>query len=379
MVNAEKKLIQGNEACSIGALLAGLTFYAGYPITPSTEIAEYMAKVLPARGGVFIQMEDEIASIGALIGASLAGAKALTATSGPGFSLMQEGIGYACMTEVPCVIINVMRGGPSTGLPTQVSQSDVMQARWGTHGDHEIIVLCPNSVEECLHMTIRAFNLAEKYRTPVILLLDEVIGHMRENITIPAEGEIEVISRVHPTVPPEWYKHFEITPTGVSPMANLGEGVRYHVTGLSHDELGFPESRPNAIAAMMTKMHDKIENHRHDIMEIEEIMMEDANCAILAYGSVSRAAEKAVQLARKKRIKAGLVRLKTLWPFPDHLLEKALKEVEVILVPELNMGQMVREVERIRHSSSQRIYSLQRYDGELMNPTEILNRLREVR
>jgi len=377
-VNGESRLIQGNEACSIGALIAGVRFYAGYPITPSTEIAEYLARELPKQNGVFIQMEDEIASICALIGASLAGYKSLTATSGPGFSLMQEGIGYACMTEVPCVIINVMRGGPSTGLPTNVAQGDVMQARWGTHGDHEIIVLCPNSVYECLTMTVRAFNLAEKYRIPVIVLLDEVIGHMRENIVIPKEEEIEVIDRVQPTVPPEWYKHFELTPTGVSPMANIGEGVRYHVTGLAHDELGFPESRPNFIAAMLDKMHNKIEHHRRDIVEIEEFMMEDATCAIVAYGSVSRAAEKAVLMARKKRIKAGLVRLKTIWPFPDHQIGSAIKDLEVVLVPELNMGQVVNEIVRVSTHST-RVYGLSRIDGELITPIQILDRLREVK
>ncbi len=373
------RLVQGNEACAIGAIKAGVRFFGGYPITPSTEIAEYMARELPKIGGVFIQMEDELASMGAIIGASLAGLKSMTATSGPGFSLMQENIGFACMIEAPCVIVNVMRGGPSTGLPTKVSQGDVMQARWGTHGDHEIIALCPNSVEETLYMTVRAFNLAEKYRTPVILLLDEVLGHMRENIVIPDDNELEIIDRVQPTVPPEWYKHFEITPTGVSPMAELGSGVRYHVTGLAHDELGFPESKPNAIAAMLDKMRKKIEQHLTDIVDIEVKYMDDATCAIISYGSVSRAAERAVLMARKKRIKAGYIRLKTLWPFPDNLIEKYIKNVDTVLVPELNMGQIINEINRVNKFSSTRVYSYNRYDGELITPTEILNKLREVR
>jgi len=378
-VSNKTRLVQGNEACAIGAIKAGVRFFGGYPITPSTEIAEYMARELPKIGGVFIQMEDELASMGAIIGASLAGLKSMTATSGPGFSLMQENIGFACMIEAPCVIVNVMRGGPSTGLPTKVSQGDVMQARWGTHGDHEIIALCPNSVEETLYMTVRAFNLAEKYRTPVILLLDEVLGHMRENIVIPDDNELEIIDRVQPTVPPEWYKHFEITPTGVSPMAELGSGVRYHVTGLAHDELGFPESKPNAIAAMLDKMRKKIEQHLTDIVDIEVKYMDDATCAIISYGSVSRAAERAVLMARKKRIKAGYIRLKTLWPFPDNLIEKYIKNVDTVLVPELNMGQIINEINRVNKFSSTRVYSYNRYDGELITPTEILNKLREVR
>ncbi len=370
------KLIQGNQACALGAVAAGCHFFAGYPITPSTEIAEIMAQELPKYGGRFIQMEDEIASISAIIGASIAGSKSMTATSGPGFSLMQESLGYASMAEVPCVIINVMRGGPSTGLPTKVGQADVMQANWGTHGYYFPIVLCPDSVKECFNVTIRAFNLSEKYRTPVIVLSDEVIGHMREMITLPDPSTIERVERAQPNVPPEWYKHFQITPDYTSPMANFGQGYRFHLTGLNHDEFGFPTADNEEIVKKLDKLRKKIERHKDDIVEIKEFKLDDARVMIVAYGSVAMAARQAVMLARKKRFKAGLFQPVTLWPFPDEQLKPRLKKADLVIVAELNQGQILGEVKRVCQDHT-KIVGLNRYDGELMTPEQILQKIRE--
>ena len=309
-------LLQGNEAMVEGALAAGCRFFAGYPITPATEISEAMSWRLPALGGTFIQMEDEIASMGAVIGASLAGVKAMTATSGPGFSLMQENLGFACMAEVPCVIVNVMRGGPSTGLPTHVAQGDVQQARWGTHGDHPIIVLAVATTRDCFAVTVQAFNLSEKYRTPVIILSDEVVAHTREKILLPPPREIEVVDRVRPTVPPEWYIPYEDTPRGVPAMAPMGSGYRYHVTGLVHDVRGFPTERPDEIEPFLNRLFRKINQHYADINLVEEYLAEDAEVLVVAYGSVARSAKRAVRDARERGVKAGLIKLITLWPFP---------------------------------------------------------------
>lgn len=372
------RLLQGNIACALGALAAKVEFFGGYPITPSTEIAEYLARELPKQGGKFIQMEDEIGSIAAVIGASLAGVKAMTATSGPGFSLMQENIGYAYMAEVPCVVVNVQRGGPSTGLPTKVSQSDTMQARWGTHGDYHAIALAPSSVRESFDLTVRAFNLSEKYRTPVILLLDEVIGHMREIVELPEPGEVKVVKRWKPTVPPEWYQHFEINPHFVSPMASFGEGYRYNVTGLTHDQLGFPTARPDEIKNKLDKLKNKIEHNINDIVQVKEEFMEDATSAVFAYGSAARAAQQAVRMARQKRIKVGLIRPLTIWPFPDVYMEHVSEQLELILVCELNQGQLMGEVMRTNCGTA-RIRGLHRYDGELLTPDEIFRKIREVR
>jgi 2-oxoglutarate ferredoxin oxidoreductase subunit alpha len=357
------KLIQGNQASALGALAAGCRFFAGYPITPSTEIAEVMALELPKYKGRFIQMEDEIASISAVIGASIAGAKSMTATSGPGYSLMQESIGYAAMAEVPCVIVNVMRGGPSTGLPTKVGQADVMQAQWGSHGDYHPIVLCPSTVRDCYDTTIKAFNLAEKYRVPVSVLSDEVIGHMRQMITLPDASEIELVQRTRPNVPPEWYKHFQITADYLSPMAKFGEGYRFHLTGLTHDELGFPTADATKIKAKLDKLKLKITRHVDDIV-------------IFAYGSVSMAAKQAVMIARKKRFKVGLFQPVTLWPFPEKQLREATKHADLIIVAELNQGQMIREVERVCHGHT-RVVGLNKYDGELMTPDQIVQKIKE--
>ncbi|RLB02627.1 MAG: 2-oxoacid:acceptor oxidoreductase subunit alpha [Deltaproteobacteria bacterium] len=372
-----EKLLQGNEAVVEGAIAAGCRFYAGYPITPSTEIAERMAWRLPQVGGIFIQMEDELASIAAVIGASLAGAKAMTATSGPGFSLMQENIGFACEAEVPCVVVDVMRGGPSTGLPTMPSQGDVMQARWGTHGDHPVIVLSASSVPECFWMTVRAFNLSEKYRTPVILLLDEVVGHMREKVVLPDPKDVEVVDRPRPTMPPEWYIPYADTPSGVPPMAPFGEGYRYHVTGLIHDVRGFPTSRPDEIGPFMERLFRKISANFPEIHLSEEFETSDAEVVVIAYGCVARSAKRAVKEARERGIKAGLLKLLTLWPFERPAVERLAEKAKVLLVPEMNMGQISREVKRVNQGRS-RVVTLNKVDGTLITPGEIVEKMEEA-
>jgi len=375
-----RRLMQGNEACALGAIYAGCRFFGGYPITPSTEIAEGMARLLPRHGGRFIQMEDEIASMAAIIGASCTGVKAMTATSGPGYSLMQENIGYAFMAEVPCVIVNVQRGGPSTGLPTKIAQADTMQARWGTHGDYEAVAVAPASVRECFEQTVKAFNFSERFRTPVTVLSDEVLGHMREMVNIPKEGELEVVDRVKPNVPHEWYHHFEITPSLVSPMASFGEGYRFNTTGLTHDQEGFPTANPKEIKDKLDKLKYKIVRFADELVQIEKEMMDDATIAVIAYGTTARAARQAVHMAREKRIKAGLIRPITIWPFPDERIREMLAQASVrrALVVELNMGQLVHEVERLA-SGHCHVTQLNRYDGEVLNPVEIFKRIVEVK
>ncbi len=370
-------LLQGNEAIVEGALAAGCRFFAGYPITPATEISEVMSYRLPAVGGSFIQMEDEIASLGAVIGASLAGAKSMTATSGPGFSLMQENLGYACVAEVPCVIVNVMRGGPSTGLPTNVSQGDVMQARWGTHGDHPVIVLAVSTTQDCFSTTVKAFNLSEKYRTPVIILADEVVAHTREKIYLPHPEQVEVVDRIRPNMPPDWYIPFEDNSRGVPPMSAFGDGYRYHVTGLIHDVRGFPTQRPDEIVPFMNRLFRKINQHFMDIQIVHEESVEDAEVVVIAYGSVSRSARRAVREARERGIKAGHVQLVTLWPFSRQALEPILRRVKAVLIPEMNMGQLSREVKRINQGIT-RVETLNRIDGSLITPHEILTRLMKL-
>ncbi|SMF39150.1 2-oxoacid:acceptor oxidoreductase subunit alpha [Desulfovibrio gilichinskyi] len=368
----------GNEAVVEGALLAGCSFYAGYPITPSSEIMEIMAQRLPTiPNGAFIQMEDEIGGIGAIIGASLAGRKVLTATSGPGFSLMQENLGYGCITETPLVIVNVMRGGPSTGLPTSPAQGDVQQARWGTHGDHSIIVLSASNVQECLEMTIEAFNLAEKYRTPVILLIDEITAHTREKITIPNEDEYEVFNRTLPTMPPEWYKPYEETVRGVPPMPAIGSGYRFHVTGLTHDVNGFPTSRADEVRELNERLFRKIDQFLDDIQLVEEVDTDDAEVAVIAYGTVARSAELAVKQARALGVKAGLLKLKTLFPYPRKATEKLLYKVKTIIVPEMNMGQISREVKRVNNGHAS-VRTINKVDGQIITPAEILKVLTRV-
>jgi len=377
MAHTERQMLLGNMACVHGAIYAGMKFYAGYPITPSTEVAEGCARELPKIGGRFIQMEDEIASMGAIVGASMAGLKSMTATSGPGYSLMVENIGYAYMVEVPCVIVNVQRGGPSTGLPTKVSQSDTMQARWGPHGDFTAIAVAPSTVAETITEVIRAFNLAERFRTPVTVLLDETIGHMREMIALPQPGEYEVIDRVKPTCDPADYVPFEPTENCVNPMPAYGEGYRYYVTGLTHDTMGFPTNRPDEIAPKLKKLKCKIEDYKDEIFKLRVEKMDDAEIAFVSYGSVSRAALLAVTLARQAGVKVGSIQLHTVWPFPLDQLRDLLQNCSKVIVGELNMGQIVHEVERaVSHETE--VHSLQRYDGEILTPMQLLDKLEEV-
>jgi len=371
---AQVQVITGNEACAEGAIAAGLRFYAGYPITPSSEIAEILAERLPEIGGRFIQMEDEIAAMGAIIGASLAGAKSMTATSGPGFSLKQENIGYAAMAEVPCVIVNVQRGGPSTGLPTLPAQGDVMQARWGTHGDHPIIVLAPYSVRETFELTVRAFNLSERFRVPVILLLDEILGHVNEKVILPQPDEYEIIQRTKPDVPPENYKPYLHTESGVPPMVSFGEGYRYHVTGLCHDEYGFPTNNPVEIDRLIRRLHRKIDDFRHEIIDYKEDHTDDAEILLFAYGSSSRSARQAMMQARQKGIRVGLLRPTVLWPFPEEPLKALAGRVSRIIVPEMNLGQMAHEVEWATNRRVP-IVRINRVDGEPINPQQILDEI----
>lgn len=373
----ERVLLQGNEACVKGALLAGCRFYAGYPITPATEIMEIMAREMPKARGAFIQMEDEIASLGAVIGASLAGAKSMTATSGPGFSLMQEHIGFACMAEVPCVIVDVMRAGPSTGLPTQASQGDVMQARWGTHGDHPIIALAPSSVYEFMELTVQAFNLSERYRTPVIILVDEVVAHMREGIVLPSKEDLEVEERPKPTVPPEWYIPYGDPGTGVPPMSPFGDGYRYHVTGLYHDVRGYPTTRKDEVEPLIHRLFSKISRDFDRLQWFDSFYTEDAQITVIAYGCVARAALRAVKEAREKGLKVGLIKLKLLWPFMRHTIAEVLENSSAVLVPEMNMGQLSREVKRLAQAKCE-VITLNKVDGTLITPLEILEKLEET-
>ncbi len=372
-------VMQGNEAVAYGALDAGVNFFAGYPITPSTEIAEILAAELPKRNGVFIQMEDELASICAIIGASLAGAKALTATSGPGFSLMQEGIGFAKITETPCVVVDVQRVGPSTGMPTSPAQGDIMQSKWGSHGDSPAIVLYPDSVKESYELTIRAVNLSEKYRTCVILLLDEVIAHMREAVCLPDLANVRIINRIKPTVPPHWYKHYDENQKYLSPLASFGEGYRFHVTGLTHDSHGFPTNKPSEAAEMMERLRKKISYNIRDLVQIESYQMEDAKIAIFAAGITSRAAKAAIASARAEGVKVGLLRPLTIWPFPDDAVRKMLRNVETVIVPELNQGQLIHEVQRLtKEKSDGSLIPINKVSSELITPNDILNKIKEV-
>ncbi|MGE5586123.1 MAG: 2-oxoacid:acceptor oxidoreductase subunit alpha [Bacillota bacterium] len=374
---AGARLMQGNEACAEGAMAAGLRFFAGYPITPSTEIAEELALLLPKVGGKFIQMEDEIASISAIIGASLAGAKAMTATSGPGFSLKQEGIGFASYTEVPCVIVNVQRVGPSTGVPTAPAQGDVMQARWGTHGDHPVVVLCPSSVAETFTLIIEAFNISERWRIPVVFLMDEVVAHMREKVTVPDVRQIAVAERPRPQVSPEQYLPYAAGEDLVPPMADYGTGYRYHVTGLTHDQTGFPTTRRIQVDALSRRLDAKMRMAAPHVTFVDEMLVDDAEVVVFAYGITARAASRAVRDARAQGLKAGLMKTKTLWPFPDEHVRKAAERACAIVVPEMNMGQLVREVERAAAGRT-RVVGLSRVDAEPITPDEILARLREV-
>lgn len=371
---ADATLLQGNQACALGAVAAGCRLFAGYPITPSSEIAEELSRMLPSSGGVFIQMEDEISSLAAVIGASVAGAKAMTATSGPGFSLMQEHIGYAAMIESPCVVVNVMRGGPSTGLPTSPSQADIMQARWGSHGDYPIITLAPAGVAEIYELTIAAFNLAERYRTPVILTYDEILGHLRERVTLPER--VSVTDRARPAVPPDAYRPYaDDDGSDVPPLAAFGDGYRLHLTGLAHDDSGYPTSDPATVAAMLGRMHGKIPG---DPVAPERLLLEDAEVVVVAFGIAASAARDAVLRARERGIPAGLLRLVTLWPFPDAAIAEVARSAPVLLVAELNRGQVVREVSRAAAGLAD-VIGHSRADGLPITPGELLTRLEDLR
>ncbi len=371
----EAKLLMGNEACCEGALAVGVDFFGGYPITPSNEIGEIMSRRLPKVGGRFIQMEDEIGSMACIVGASIAGRKTMTATSGPGFSLMQENLGFAAMAEAPCVIVNVMRGGPSTGMPTLPSQGDVQQARWGTHGDHPIIALTPSTVREVFDLTVTSVNFAEKYRTPVVLLMDEVIGHLREKVVLPQKESVEVVNRAKPTCPPEWYRPFEDNKSGVPLMAPFGEGYRYHVTGLTHDEMGFPTTKKDEVDALNQRLHRKIRQGFEEIMIHESFLMEDATTAIVTYGCVVRSAKTAVLEMRQEGKKVGLIKLTTLWPFPRIAFENLSDQVEEIFVPEMNMGQLYREVVRVNHGKRV-VRKISKVDGEMISPEDIMRAIK---
>ncbi len=368
------KFVSGNEACTLGAIRAGLKFYGGYPITPSSEIAESCAEELPKVGGRFIQMEDEIASMCTIIGASLAGSKSLTATSGPGFSLMQEALGYAVMAEVPCVVVNVMRGGPSTGVPTGPAQGDIMQARWGTHGDHPTIALYASSVQETYEQTVRAFNLSEKYRQPVILLMDEILGHMYGSLHIPEK--IEVIERKKITSDPATYRPFDSV-NDVPLTANYGEGYRFHVTGLNHDETGFPVLESDVVKRGIDRIFRKIENNLDDILSWEEIGTDTMDVMLVSLGTQAQAAKMAQKLLKEEGIKAGLFRPITVWPFPEKRFAELSKKVKKIVVVEMNKGQIAEELMKFCDCSSE-IIPLNEVNMKMISPYEIVKTVKGV-
>jgi 2-oxoglutarate/2-oxoacid ferredoxin oxidoreductase subunit alpha len=372
------RFIQGNEACVEGAIYAGIDFFAGYPITPSTEIAELLSQRLPERGGKFIQMEDEIASMCAIIGASLTGKKVMTATSGPGFSLKQEAIGYACMSEIPCVIANVQRGGPSTGNPTHVSQGDINQARWGTHGDHSIIALTASNHQDVFDMTVHAFNMAETYRTPVVLLFDEAVGHMREKLVIPEAGELEIVDRLrtsvgkgvdyHPYLPRE---------DGRLPMSDFGGEHRYNVTGLFHDMWGFPSNNPTVVNELLRHIVDKIDNNVQAITRYREHFMDGADYVLVSYGSSARSAIHLAKSRRAKGEKIGVLELQSIWPFPTELVREKCADAKVVLVVEMNMGQVMAQV-KAAVDNPDRVFLANRIDGHLITPSDIKRLLRVI-
>ncbi|WP_326909048.1 2-oxoacid:acceptor oxidoreductase subunit alpha [Sedimentibacter sp. MB31-C6] len=366
------KLLQGNEACVEGALAAGMKFFAGYPITPSTEVMELSAQKLPQYGGKFIQMEDEIASMAAIIGASLTGLKSMTATSGPGFSLKQENFGYAVMSEVPCVVVNVQRGGPSTGLPTSPAQGEIMQAKWGTHGDHPVIALTPGSVQETYEMTIEAFNLAEKYRTPVIMLMDETIGHMREKLIFKDPSDIKIENRKKPNCKPEEYLAYKADEDMIPPMANFGEGYRYHVTGLTHDETGFPTNNNEISGELIKRLSNKVNNNIDDIAYYEEYKLEDAEIVVIAFGGVSRSAKSAIDEMRSQGMKIGLFRPITIWPFLETQINSVADKAKEIYVAEMNLGQYFYEVDRVAGKKCP-VKKINKVNGELITPKEIID------
>ena len=374
--------LNGDEAIAEGAIAAGCRFFAGYPITPATEIAERMSVRLPQIGGVYIQMEDELASMNAILGASWAGVKSMTATSGPGFSLMMENLGLGIMLETPCVLINVQRGGPSTGLPTLVGQQDMMQARWGSHGDYEIIALVPTSPQELFDLTIRAFNLSEKYRTPVLVMTDAEIGHMTEKVIIPPPEEIELVTRPEVRRGDVAPDHFRIFRDGdgngyVSPMARAGQGFRIHVTGLTHDERGYPGMNAETQEWNVRRLITKIRAHRDDIIQVEEKNLEDAEVVVVSYGISARTSLWPIELARREGIRVGYLRLITVWPFPEDRIRALAKQVRAFVVPEINMGQIVREVERCAAGQAE-VFGANKPGGDILEPEQVLDVIRRA-
>ena len=369
--------LDGDHACSEGAIAAGCRFLGGYPITPSTEVAERISERFPEVGGIFIQMEDEMASMAAVVGATWGGVKALTVTSGPGFSLMQENIGLAVMLETPCVVINVQRGGPSTGLPTLPGQSDMMQARWGSHGDYEIIAVSPNSPQECFEMVIKAVNLSEKYRVPVMVMTDECVGHMTEKVIIPPADEIELYPRRYTKLPPEEYLPFKAGKDMIPEMVKAGDGYKIHVTGLTHDEKGYPVMNWETQEKLVRRLVEKIRLHADELEDIEETQMEDAEVVIFSYGITSRVCIPALQRARKEGIKVGLLRPIICWPFPEKKIRELAGKVKAIVVVEMNYGQLFYEVERCVCGKS-KVSLVPHGGGWVHDPEDIHNAIKEA-
>jgi 2-oxoglutarate ferredoxin oxidoreductase subunit alpha len=363
--------MNGDEACAEGALAVGCRFFAGYPITPATEVAERMSRRLPDVGGIYIQMEDEIASMAAVLGASWGGLKAMTSTSGPGFSLMQENIGLGIVTETPCVIANVQRAGPSTGLPTLVGQGDMMQARWGSHGPYEIIAVAPSSPQEMFDFTVWAFNLSEEFRLPVLVMADEVVGHMNERVEIPAADAIPVVCRRRPSVSPEEYRPFRADDDGIAPMACAGEGFRMHITGLTHDERGYPGMDAETQAGMVERLVNKVRRNLDRIVRWDGLYLDDAEVVVVAYGISVRSAKRAVAEARASGLKAGLLKLNTVWPFPEQPVRELAGRVKAMIMPEINLGQMVLELERVAGGKCP-VTLLPHAGGSIHSPKRIL-------
>ena len=369
--------MNGDYACCEGALAAGCRYFGGYPITPATEVAERMSRRLPDIGGIYIQMEDEIASIASVLGASWGGVKAMTSTSGPGFSLMMENIGLGICTETPCVVCNVQRAGPSTGLPTLVGQGDMMQARWGSHGPYETIAVSPSSPQEMFDFTVWAFNLSEQFRVPVMIMADEVVGHMNERVVIPPEDEIEVVNRRKPKVSPEKYLPYKHDPDWITPMANFGDGYRVHITGLTHDDKGYPAMHAAAQEEMVERLVRKIKDNRDKIISYENIMMDDAEVAVIAYGISVRAAKRAVRDARERGMKLGAIKLNTVWPFPEELIRDIAGDMKAIVMPEINMGQIVLEIERCAAGRCP-VKLVSHAGGAIHSPKQILDAVDEA-
>jgi 2-oxoglutarate ferredoxin oxidoreductase subunit alpha len=376
---AGEHFLLGDYAAAEGAIMAGCRFFAGYPITPATEIAERMSTRLPQVDGIYIQMEDELASMNAILGASWAGIKAMTATSGPGFSLMMENLGLGIMLETPCVLVDVQRGGPSTGLPTLVGQQDMMQARWGAHGDYEIIALCPSSPQELFDLTIRAFNLSERFRTPVLVMTDAEVGHMTERVVIPQPEEIEVINRPRVRkgdMEPDHFRIYRDWNSGsgegpVSPMAIAGEGYRFHVTGLTHDELGYPAMNAESSDWNIKRLVNKIRAHRDEIIQLEERFMDDAEIVVVSYGISARTSQWPIEQARQEGIRVGYLRLITIWPFPQKRIFELAKRIRAFIVPEINAGQIRLEVERCAVGQTQ-VMGVHRLGGDILEPRQVL-------